>query len=94
MDNFVAVLAIISPLAALVFGYFSFHNTRKTMEKNEASERTTLIVKLENINDNVKEVRNDVKGIKDDILGLTERVAKVEASVASAHKRIDGLMNK
>lgn len=94
MDNIVAILAIVSPLAALIFGYFSFNNSRKKMEHEEASERTTLIVKLENINDNVKDVKSDVKGIRDDILALTERVAKVEASCSSAHKRIDGLTTK
>lgn len=91
MEELVAILAIISPLAALVFGYFSFNHTRKESERHEAAERTTLIVKLEAIGDNVREVRTDVKGIKEDILTLTERVAKVEASCSSAHHRIDGL---
>ena len=91
MHDIAVILAIISPLAALIFGYFSFSSSRKKMEQEEASERTKLLIKLENISDNVRDVKNDVKGIRADILVLTERMAKVEASAASAHKRLDGL---
>lgn len=91
MENFVEVLAIISPLAALIFGYFSFHNARKANEHKEAEERTTVLIKLENISDNVKDIKTDISGVKNDLSDLTERLIKVEASVSSAHKRIDGI---
>ena len=91
MESFVQALAILSPLAALIFGYFSFSRARKADEHKEAEDKTTTIVKLENIGEDTKEIKSDLKGIKSDISGIIERLAKVEASCASAHHRIDGL---
>jgi ribosomal protein L12E/L44/L45/RPP1/RPP2 len=91
MESFVEILAIISPLAALIFGYFSFNRARKADEHKASEDKVTTIVKLENIGEDTKEIKADIKGIKVDISGIIERLAKVEASVASAHHRIDGL---
>lgn len=89
VHDITTILAVLSPLAALIFGYFSFNNTRKSIEKGDAQERTTLIVKLETINENIKDVKSDLKSVKEDLSSLAERLAKVESSVASAHHRID-----
>ena len=91
MESVGIVLAILSPLAALIFGYFSFYNTRKHNEHKEAEDKTTVLIKLEHIGEDVKEIKSEVRDIKNDVSGLQERVAKVEASCASAHHRIDGL---
>lgn len=92
--GFVEVLAILSPLAALIFGYFTFYNTRKANEHKEAENKTTVLIKLENIGDDVKEIKSEIRDVKVDISSLTERLARVEASCASAHKRLDELTNK
>ena len=92
--SFVEALAILSPLAALIFGYFAFYNARKQNEHKEAENKTTVLIKLENIGDDVKEIKSEVKDVKIDMNNLTERLVKVEASAASAHKRLDGLSTK
>ena len=94
LHDMVTILAVLSPLAALVFGYFSFNNTRKNNERRDAEERTTIIIKLENISENIKDVKSDLENVKQDLSTLTERLVKVEASVASAHRRIDNVENK
>jgi DNA anti-recombination protein RmuC len=53
-----------------------------------------VIVKLENINDNIKEVKVDMKDVVSDIDKIKERLTAVEASAKSAHKRIDNLHNE
>lgn len=85
----VTLLAIISPLAALVFGYFSFNHARKKGEREEASQMTTVLIKLETISDNVRDIKSDIHDVKQDLGALAERVAKVEAAVEAAHHRID-----
>ena len=57
--------------------------------KQDQSEMTTVIVKLETINENVKEVKTDIKDVKTDMERMKERLTIVEQSVKSAHKRID-----
>ena len=92
MEELIQVLAILSPLAALIFGYFSFNNARKKNEKDEASQMTTVLIKLENIGENVKDIKNDLYSVKQDLSSLAERLAKAEAKVDSAHRRLDEYM--
>lgn len=53
-----------------------------------------IIVKLETINENVKEVKSDMKDVKSDMERVKERLIIVEESTKAAHKRIDGLSSK
>ena len=62
--------------------------------KEGTSEITTVIVKLENIQSTVTEIKSDVRGIKDDIKEIDHRLTIVEQSTKSAHKRIDGIEMK
>ena len=92
--NLSTLLAVLSPLAALIFGYFSFANARKKNDKDEAAQMTTVLIKLENISEIVKDIKNDLYSVKQDLSKLAERIAKVEAAVESAHGRIDALVGK
>lgn len=80
-DELVALLAIVSPLAALMFGYFSFNHARKKQDQDEATKMTTVIVKLENIGDNVKDIKNELANVKTGLTSLSERVTAVELKV-------------
>lgn len=62
--------------------------------KSDTSEMTTVIVKLESISENVKEVKNDIKDVKGEIDSMRERITIVEQSTKSAHKRIDGIKHE
>ena len=52
---------------------------------------TTLIVKLENINNGVNEIKSDMRNMRNDIQDLRDRLIIVEQSTKSAHHRLDGL---
>lgn len=73
---------------ALLFSAYQF--VRAT-EKEDTTQITTVLIKLEGIADGIAEIKADMKNVKNDIRQLYERLAKVEASSASAHKRIDGI---
>ena len=94
IEELLQVLAVISPLAALIFGYFSFSTARKKNEKDEASQMTTVLIKLETINENVKDIKSDLNSVKQDLSSLAERIAKAEASIQAAHHRLDAMTNK
>lgn len=59
--------------------------------KNDAGQMTTVIIKLETIIDNVKDLKVETKDIKYDLEKMKERITIVEQSAKSAHKRIDTL---
>lgn len=55
---------------------------------------TAIMIKLENIAEGIIEIKNDLKNVKEDVQALRERMAKVEASASSAHKRIDNVVGQ
>jgi len=90
----IEVALLISGLS-LAFGIYSGINNMKrnqrTDTKAEASELTTVIVKLENIGNGITEIKSEMKNVKNDIKESRERLIKVEESTKQAHKRLDSL---
>lgn len=87
-------------LLTAVFGgigtFVGFLITVSTYTKNRdkdvrsgAAEQAIINTKLDTINGGVESLRVDFKVEQKERAVLTERVAKVEASASSAHKRID-----
>ena len=91
MNSLVEVIAILSPLAALIFGYATFARNRKHDDKHEATQTATILTKLENISDNIKDIKYEITNVKQNVSEMSERLVLVEASAQSAHKRIDEL---
>lgn len=58
--------------------------------KQETESKTLMMVKLEMISSDLKEIKNENRNFREDISTLRERVAKVESSLKSYHKRLDG----
>lgn len=74
---------------ALYQGITNIKRNRTQDDKQDASQLTTVIVKLENIGEGVNEIKSDMRNIKEDVQELRERVVAVEQSTKSAHHRID-----
>ena len=81
-------------ILSLLIAAIALARNFKLDTKSDQTVLTTVIVKLEAINDNIKEVKIDMRDAKTDMDKVKERVTAVEASVKSAHKRIDGLHNE
>lgn len=73
-------------IAALAF----FRNT-KSDTKADIVSITTVTNKLDNIRDDVREIKGDFKEQKAEMLAMRDRIIELEASCKSAHKRIDTL---
>lgn len=76
---------------SLLIAAFALYRNLKGDTKTDAGQLTTLIVKLEAINDDTKEIKGDMKDVKSDIDKMKEKITLAEASTKSAHKRIDYL---
>lgn len=83
------VISALSLIFAVYSGVTSMKRTAKTDDKKEATELTTVIVKLENISNGIAEIKNEMGNIKIDMKDLRDRLIVVEQSVKSAHKRMD-----
>lgn len=85
------IISLVIAAAALLFTAW---NTRRTANKDTsetASERATLTADIRYIRDSVDDIKVDNRVIKENIGELQTKVARVEQSVESAHKRIDDL---
>lgn len=88
------LISFLSLCVAAVVGIISIKRNQTDDDKKEASEMTTLIVKLENINNGVNEIKSDMRNMRNDIQDLRDRLIIVEQSTKSAHHRLDGLEGK
>ena len=90
----IEVALVISGIS-LVFGIWqgitNMRRNNKKDDQNEATQLTTVIVKLENISIGITEIKSEMSNLKNDIKESRERLIKVEESVKQAHKRIDAL---
>lgn len=82
------ILPYMVSILALLFGVYQFV---RSSHKESDTQMTTVLIKLEHIAEGVSEIKTDIKSVKQDVEELRERMAKVEASSASAHKRLDGV---
>lgn len=76
---------IISVLSLLLAGYSFF--SRNT--KENTSELTTVIVKLENIGNGIADIKSEIANMKNDQKEDHDRLIKVESSVSSLWKQFN-----
>lgn len=88
------LLTGISVAFAVFFGLSTkSRNDRKDIKddtEEKAATHTLLMTKLENIADDVKDIKRDYRETNADVQNLRERVVAVEQSLKSYHKRLDG----
>ena len=86
------LVGIVSVAFAIFFGQKSNRrNDVKDIEEN-ATRNATIIVKLDTISEDVKDIKKDMSNINEKIELIDKRVTIVEQSTKSAHKRLDGIV--
>nr|WP_308742113.1 hypothetical protein [uncultured Anaerocolumna sp.] len=83
------VISGISLAFGIYQGVSNMKRNEKAEAKNDASELTTVIVKLENIGTGITEIKSEMTNVKNDIKEDRERIIRVEESAKQAHKRLD-----
>lgn len=86
-------VALVISGVSLAFGLYSgianMKRNSKTDTQQEATQLTTVIVKLENLGTGITEIKNELCNIKNDTRELRDRIIAVEQSAKQAHKRLD-----
>ena len=87
------LISIISVFFAVYFGLANKRRNERNDNEHEAEERATtnamVITKLENIGNDVKDIKREYRETRADVQRLSERVVVVEQSLKSCHKRLD-----
>lgn len=88
-------IAELLPILALLISAAALWRNIKGDSKNDGAQISEILVKMELVQSDLKEIKADfkseIKGLKADMESLKDRVTIVEQSTKSAHKRIDGL---
>lgn len=91
------LLSGVSVAFAIFFGICSKQRNEKKDTQADAEQRATtdtmVMVKLENIADDLKDIKRESKENRDEMRNLRDRVVTVEQSLKSYHKRLDGERN-
>lgn len=85
------LISIISVVFGLYQGSSNLKRNSKADTKTDATQMTTVIVKLENIGNGISEIKTEMGNVKEDMKDIRDRVIRVEESSRQAHKRLDGL---
>lgn len=85
------LISIVSVGFAILSGVFNMKRNKTTDDKKEATEMTTVIVKLENISKDTGEIKNDIKSVKDEVKHNSESIIRLDESLKSAWKAINRL---
>lgn len=83
------LISILSLIVASIVGFTNLRRNNSADDKKQSAEMTTVIVKLENINTGINEIKADVRNVKSEVQELRERIVVVEQSTKSLHKRVD-----
>lgn len=87
-------LAVIISIISLGFGIYSGVANLKRNSRNDTkmdqSQLTTVIVKLENIGNDISEMKSDLRDAKEDLKNHSERLVKIEQKVKVLNNAIFG----
>ena len=91
--TFDITLAVLVSIASLSFSiYMGLKNSKRTDSKDieeRVARETKLDVKLDEIGNDVKEVKETARTIQGDVKNHEGRIVKLEASYARLHERVD-----
>lgn len=93
MPDSIFITITISIIALIISAISVFAGMKRTNKKDnqeDAARMTTVIVKLENIGDDIKDVKTDVRELRGDMLNHTERLAAIEQKVRALDKAVFG----
>lgn len=84
-------LTFISVAAALYFGISSKKRGDKGEAQEQAKTDAAIMVKLENIQTSMIEMKTEVKGFREEVQRVNEQAIRNEESLKSLHKRVDAM---
>ena len=83
------LISIVSVSAAVFFGIKNNRRAERCEDQKDATDMTTVSVKLDFIRSDVSEIKTGLRGMQEESKDTRERLIAVEQSAKQAHKRLD-----
>ena len=84
-------IPIVISIITLIFSIYVYLTTNN---KNNTTELTTVIVKLENIGNGIADIKAEINSMKTEQKEDHDRLIKLESSVTTLWKRMDEIKEK
>lgn len=78
-------------IGGLVISFVVLLGNKKKSDKKDGEQEGVILSELDHIKTTTEEIKHKLEKKDEQYLELVQKLAEVEASVKSAHKRIDGL---
>ena len=86
------IISLVIAGCALLFTALSFRRTQSQDTSASATERATMTADVRYIRTSIDEIKLENRAIQKDVGDLKTKVAEIDASTKSAHKRLDDIM--
>lgn len=83
------IISILGTISSIAFGYLAFRRNTNTDTRQLGRESGTVISDLGYIKSSIERIEKRLDLSESKFDGVSTRLARVEESVASAHKRLD-----
>lgn len=84
-------IALLCTVLGVVISYLTFQRNKDNSIRAETKENAFTSAKLDYISKGVDDIRLDIKAQDRKIEDISDKVARIDESTKSAHKRIDRL---
>lgn len=91
ITDFIPLISVIIAFLSLTYVVKNNKRADESEIKEKAKTDATLNLKLDAISNTVQDIKYDISATKKDVATLNVKVAELEASTKSAHKRIDSV---
>lgn len=82
------LISFVSVAWGIYQGVLNLKRNQINDTKNDTAQLTTIIVKLENIGDDISEIKNDMGNVKHDMKDMNARLIKAEQQLKVLNKTI------
>ena len=93
-DALVKILAIVSPIAAIVFSWLAFSRNKRKDEEEFTKNCHVVIGEIGRLKDDLAKIIAALDRKSEADVRVLERLVQVEASAKQAHKRLDEHLGK
>ena len=82
------VISAAAFIVSLVQAVFNMRRANRSDSKEDSAQLTTVIVKLESISDDTKEIKGDLRDVKSDLKDHSERLVRAEQQIKALEKNV------
>ena len=86
-----SILAVMSPIATMMFGYAAFRRNSNADISSNASRESQIMVEIGYIKSGIDELKHKQEQSEERYTEMITRITAVEASSKQAHHRLDTL---